>query len=134
MVVAIIVREMTLGVWIMIKSLKQWNMWQTIKQHRDSKTLIMGVSWYRPEQWERLREISEDKATFDTSYEESLVEWEKKIQDLEAQGMRPIKVEVDVEALLTWCTVQGLPVTPETRTKFMMNTLRDLVRKGIIKP
>jgi hypothetical protein len=26
-------------------------MWQTIKQHRDSKTLIMGVSWYRPEQW-----------------------------------------------------------------------------------
>ena len=134
MVVAIIVREMTLGVWIMIKSLKQWNMWQTIKQHRDSKTLIMGVSWYRPEQWERLREISEDKATFDTSYEESLVEWEKKIQDLEAQGMRPIKVEVDVEALLTWCTTQGLPVTPETRTRFMMNTLRDLVRKGIVKP
>ena len=71
----------------MLKSLQQWKMWQTIKQHRDSKTLIMGVSWYRPEQWERLREISEDKATFDTSYEESLVEWEKKIQDLEAQGM-----------------------------------------------
>jgi hypothetical protein len=62
------------------------------------------------------------------------VEWEKKIQDLEAQGIRPIKVEVDVEALLTWCTTQGLPVTPEIRTKFMMKTLRDYVRKGIIKP
>ena len=118
----------------MLKSLQQGNMWQTIKQHRDSKTLIMGVSWYRPEQWERLREIAEDKATFDTSYEASLVEWEKKIQDLEAQGMRPIKVEVDVEALLTWCTTQGLAVTPETRTKYMMNTFRDLVRKGIITP
>ena len=118
----------------MLTSLQQGNMWQTIKQHRDSKTLLMGVSWYRPEQWERLREIAEDKATFDTSYEASLVEWEKKIQDLEAQGMRPIKVEVDVAASLTWCTTQGLPVTPETRTKFMMNTLRDLVRKGIVKP
>ena len=118
----------------MLKSLQQWKMWQTIRQHRDSKTLIMGVSWYRPEQWECLREISEDKATFDTSYEESLVTWEKKIQDLEAQGIRPIKVEVDVEALLSWCTTQGLPVTPETRTKFMMNTLRELVRKGIVKP
>ena len=118
----------------MFKSLQQWKMWQTIKQHRDSKTLIMGVSWYRPEQWERLREISEDKATFDTSYEESLVEWEKKIQDLEAQGMRPIKVEVDVEALLTWCTAHGLVVTSETRTKFMMNTFRDRVRKGIVTP
>jgi len=117
----------------MLKSLQQWKVWQTIRQHRDSKTFIMGVSWYRPEQWERLREIAEDKATFDTSYEESLVEWEKKIQDLEAQGIRPIKVEVDVEELLIWCTAQGLAVTPETRTKFMMNTLRDLVRQGIVK-
>jgi hypothetical protein len=118
----------------MFKSLQPWKMWQTIRRHRDSKTLIMGVSWYRPEQWERLREISEDKETFAVSYEVSLVESEKKIQNLEAQGMRPIKVEVDVEELLTWCTTQGLPVTPETRTKFMMNMLRDLVRKGIVKP
>jgi hypothetical protein len=74
------------------------------------------------------------KETFAIPYEASLVESEKKIQDLEAQGIRPIKVAVDVEALLTWCTTQGLAVTPETRTKFMMNAFRDLVRKGIIKP
>ena len=134
MVVDIIAHKMTSGVWIMLKSLQRWNMWRTIKKHRDNKTLLMGVSWYRADQWERLREISEDKETFAISYEASLVESEKKIQDLEAQGMRPIKVEVDVEALLTWCTTQGLPVTPETRTKFMMNTLRDYVRKGIVKP
>jgi hypothetical protein len=118
----------------MLKSLQQWKMWRTIKQHRDNKTLIMGVSWYRAEQWHRLWEISEDKATFETTYEASLLEWEKKMQQLEAQGIRPIKVEVDVEALLTWCTTQGLAVTPETRTKFMMNTLRDLVQQGVVKP
>ena len=118
----------------MLKRLQQWNMWRTIKKRRDTKTLLMGVSWYRPEHWERLREIAEDKDTFAIPYEDSLVESEQKIRDLEAQGYRPIKVEVDVEALLTWCTTQGLPVTPETRTKFMMNTLRDLVRKGIVKP
>ena len=118
----------------MLKSLQQWKMWRTIKHHRDTKTLLMGVSWYRPEQWDRLREIAEDKENFALSYEDSLVESEQKIHALEAQGIRPIKVEVDVEALLTWCTGQGLPVTPETRTRFMMNTLRDLVRKGIVKP
>jgi hypothetical protein len=118
----------------MLKSLQQWNVWRTIKKHRDNKTLLMGVSWYRADQWDRLREIAEDKETFAIPYEESLLDSEKKIQDLEAQGYRPIKVEVDVEALLTWCTTQGLPVTPETRTKFMMNTFRDLVRKGIVKP
>ena len=85
----------------MLKSLQQWNMWQTIQQHRDNKTLLMGVRWYRPEQWERLRKIAEDKENFEMIYEESLVDSEKKIQQLEAQGYRPIKAEVDVEALLT---------------------------------
>jgi len=109
-------------------------MWQTIMHHRDRKTLIMGVSWYRPEHWDRLRKISADKATFATTYEASLVDWEKQMRQLEAQGMRPKKVEVDVEALLTWCTTQGLAITPETRTQFMMNILRESVRKGIVKP
>jgi hypothetical protein len=134
MLVGILVHEMTLRGWTMLKSLQQWKMWQTIKQHRAGKTLIMGVSWYRPEQWERLREIAEDKETFAIPYEASLVEWETQIQQLEAQGIRPVKVEVDVEELLTWCTTQGLAVTPETRTKFMMNALRDHVKKGIVKP
>ena len=94
----------------------------------------MGVTWYRAEQWDRLREISADKEIFETTYEAFLLDAEKKIKQLEAQGMRPIKVEVDVEALLTWCTTQGLAITPETRTKFMMNILRESVRKGIVKP
>ena len=119
---------------MVIKKMQQENMWQTIRHHRDRKTLIMGVNWYRPEQWDRLREISADKETFATTYDASLVDWEKKIQQLEAQGMRPVKVEVDVEALLTWCTTQGLAVTPETWTQFMMNILRDHVKKGIVKP
>ena len=119
---------------MVIKKRQQGNMWQTIMHHRDSKTLIMGVTWYRAEQWDRLREISADKETFATTYEASLVDWEKKMRQLEAQGMRPVKVEVDVEALLTWCATQGLAVTPETRTQFMMNILRDRVKKGIVKP
>ena len=59
---------------------------------------------------------------------------ENKIKQLEAQGCRPVKVEVDVEEMLTWCTTQGLSVTPETRTKFMMSKLRELVKNGTVKP
>ena len=118
----------------MLKRIQQWSMFRKFKKHRDSKSLVMGVSWYRPEQWERLREISEDKEHFEMTYEESLLDSENKIKQLEAQGYRPVKVEVDVEEMLAWCSTQGLSVTPETRTKFMMNTFREQVRKGIIKP
>ena len=68
------------------------------------------------------------------TYEESLVDSENKIQQLEAQGIRPVKVEVDVEEMLTWCSTQGLSVTPETRTKFMMSKLRELVKNGTVTP
>jgi len=98
------------------------------------KSLVMGVTWYRPEQWERLREIVEDKENFDKTYEEPVLDSENKVKQLEAQGIRPVKVEVDVEEMLTWCFAQGLAVTPETRTKFMMTKLRELVANGIVKP
>ena len=118
----------------MIKRLQQWKMARTIKKHRDNKNLVMGVSWYRPEQWDRLRELSEDKEHFEMTYEESLVDSGNEIKQLEAQGIRPVKVEVDVEEMLTWCSTQGFSVIPETRTKFMMSKLRELVKNGIVKP
>jgi hypothetical protein len=94
----------------------------------------MGVTWYRPDQWERLREIVEDKENFDKTYEESRLDSENQIKQLESQGLRPVKVEVDVEEMIKWCSDQGLSVTPETRTKFMMTKLRELVKNGIVKP
>ena len=94
----------------------------------------MGVTWYRPKQWEFLKGIVEGKENFDETYEQSCVESEKKIKQLEVQGLRPVKVEVDVEEMLTWCTDQGLSVTPENRTKYMMTKLRELVNQGIVKP
>ncbi len=125
---------MTLEGLIVLKRLRQWKMLQTIKKHRDNKNLVMGVTCYRAEQWHRLREISEDKEHFDKTYEESRLDSENKIKQLEAQGYRPVKVEVDVEEMLTWCSTQGLAVTPETRTKFTMTKLRELVNNGIVKP
>ena len=118
----------------MKKRIQQSEMAQTIRRHRDNKNLVMGLTWYRSDQWERLREISEDKENFDMTYEESILDWESQFKRLEAQGIRPVKVEVDVEEMLTWCASQGLSVTPENRTKFMMTKLRELVNNGTVKP
>ena len=134
MVVGISARTITLGGGSLRQSLQPWNMWQTSKLHRDHTTLSMGVRWYRPEPWKRLREMAEDKEHVALAYEDARVASAQKMHALAAQGMRPIKVEVDVEALLSWCPEQGLPGTPETRTKCMLNTVRDLGRQGIITP
>jgi len=118
----------------MIKRFRQWKIARTMKKHRDNKTLVMGVTWYRPEQWELLKEVVEDKENFNKAYEKSRLESEMKIKRLEAQGIYPVEVEVDVEEMIAWCSSQGLSVNPENRTKFMMTKLKELVNQGVVKP
>ena len=47
-------------------------------------------------------------------------------------------IEIHISHMSTSITYhyesQGLSVTPETRTKFMMIKLRELVKNGIVKP
>jgi len=31
--------------------------------------MVTGIAWYRPEQWERLREVSEDVENLEETYE-----------------------------------------------------------------
>jgi hypothetical protein len=129
----IIEQEKTSERHTMAERLQRRKIARIIKKHRD-KNLVMGVTWYRPEQWELLQEVVEDKEHFDMTYEESVVDSENKIKKLEAQGYRPVRVEVDVEEMLTWCSDHDLSVTPENRTKFMMTKLKELVNQGIVEP
>jgi hypothetical protein len=130
----IIEKETTSEQHAMAKWLQRRKIARIIKKHRNKNNLVMGVTWYRPEQWHLLQEVVEDKENFDKTYEESRLDSENQMKQLESQGLRPVKVEVDVEEMLTWCAAQGLAVTPETRTKFTMTKLRELVANGIVKP
>jgi hypothetical protein len=36
---------------------------------KDESRMVTGVAWYRPKQWQRLREVAEDVENLDESYE-----------------------------------------------------------------
>jgi hypothetical protein len=81
--------------------------------------MVTGVGWYRPEQWERLREVSVDRDDLADTWEE----WERSAQDALRQmgktGMVLEKVDVDVEDLVAWCQAQGREVSGETRVEYV---------------
>jgi hypothetical protein len=64
---------------------------------------IVGFSWYRPEQWERLVEISEDKHNLEDTYSEWIANATKVFDTPKSAGANPIRIEVDTEELLEWC-------------------------------
>ena len=82
------------------------------------------MAWYRPEQWTRLLEISDDREELEPSHDEWLQSASKTMHQLRGQGLRVEKVQVDVEDLLGWCNGQGRPVDGASRAAFVAELLR----------
>ena len=71
-----------------------------------SPEVVLGIAWFRPDQWDLLRSVSADPEVLEPTYDE----WEKlarrTIHDLAREGILARKVDVDVERLQDWCKAQ----------------------------
>jgi hypothetical protein len=99
----------------------------TMRKSKLPETVVMGVGWYRPEQWKRLRQISADVNKLEKTHAEWLAIAEKTVKDLTRQGVSILKVDVDVEELRIWCGKQGLPIDAEARAKFVSHRIPKMV-------
>jgi hypothetical protein len=86
--------------------------------------IVTGVAWYRPEQWARLREISEDVENLEDTYEEWKQMAEQVLRDGISANATMEKVDIDVERVLAWCNVLGLPMNSQSRSRYVSDKLR----------
>ncbi len=88
------------------------------------KTQTIGIAWFRPDQWERLREVSADSVELEADHNDWLGHAEKTLFELHTQGMNVVRVDVDVEDLLHWCRTKQRPVNAESRSKYAAELLQ----------
>ena len=86
--------------------------------------IVTGVAWYRPEQWQRLREVSEDVDNLDETYDAWLQTAERTIRDGIPADVVVEKIDIDVEEVLAWCNVLGLPMNAASRARFVSERVR----------
>jgi hypothetical protein len=90
-----------------------------------SREVVLGVAWFRPEQWELLRSLSVDADVLEQTH----AEWKKlalrTIQDLARRGVLARRVDVDVERLQAWCKAQNRPLDASARAAYAADRLRD---------
>ena len=87
-------------------------------------TQTIGIAWYRPDQWEQMRKLSDDAGRLEGTYEQWLSYAEAQFADLRSRGSRVQKVDVDLDELLTWCTFKRLPLNGESRAQYVAEKLR----------
>jgi hypothetical protein len=90
-----------------------------------SPEVVLGIAWFRADQWDLLRSLSADPDVLEPTHGE----WEKlarrTIQDVARQGILARKVDVDVERLEAWCKAQQRPLDASARAAYAAERLRD---------
>jgi hypothetical protein len=96
----------------------------SMKKTPNQSRIITGVAWYRPEQWQRLRDVSEDAENLEETYDAWLQTAERMIRDGIPADVVVEKIDVDVEEVLAWCNVMGLPMNTASRARFVSERVR----------
>jgi hypothetical protein len=90
-----------------------------------SPEVVLGIAWFRPDQWELLRSLSADTDVLEATH----AEWEKlarrTVRDLARQGILARRVDVDVGRLQAWCEAQGRSLDASARAAYATERLRD---------
>jgi len=94
--------------------------------NESKQELVVGFAWYRPAQWQRVRDISTDADDLEDTYEEWLRLAEAKFAELKAGGLRVEKVDVDSERLILWCNERGLEMNAQARSRYAAEALREI--------
>ena len=90
---------------------------------------VVAIVWYRPEQWQRVRDIAADSDEFEDSYVEWLELAEEKAKELKGRGLRVEKVDLDSEKLILWCNERGLENDAKARSRYAAERLSELDEK-----
>jgi hypothetical protein len=78
----------------------------------------IGISWYKPEDYDRMKRMFKDGWKLPDTYEEWLAEAEKAAAQLTAQGFVVVRSPLDPKAFPEWCRARGLEMTGETRSVY----------------
>jgi hypothetical protein len=98
------------------------------KPKESQNRMVVCFAWYRPEQWQRVRDISPDADALEDSYEEWLRLAEAKLAELRSSGVDVKKVDIDSEQLILWCNERGFEVNASARSHYAAEKQSELDR------
>ena len=92
---------------------------------KQTEKVVVGIAWYRPEQWLALKDFCDDRGKMDPTYETWRRGAEKAMRDLRTKGERVEAVDFDLEEFKIWCSANRKRPIAASRSEFASLKLRD---------
>jgi hypothetical protein len=93
-------------------------------------SMIFGVAWFNPEQYQALLKVAADKDKLETTHSEWLVHANKALRQLRSQGMKVEPVEIDIDELVAWCQERGIPLDSSARSQYAAEKIQEKYAKN----
>lgn len=84
----------------------------------------VGLPWYRPEDWARVKRVMSDADALHDTFEEWQKDARKIERSLRQEGPRVERVMIDVDAFLAWCTIKGRAWDGAARAKYACDAVQ----------
>jgi len=78
----------------------------------------IGIAWYHRHQWERMREVSENREKMAVLYDDWLKNAESQVKKFESSGTAVHKVYMDVDLLIAWAARHNVKINMHGRTLY----------------
>ncbi len=80
------------------------------------------MAFYRPEDWQRLLSIADDREKLHNTWDEWHQEYQKTRKFLASEGFEVNEVVVDIDKLIGFCFQNGIRNDGKARSQFVSNT------------
>jgi hypothetical protein len=86
-----------------------------------------GMVWYNENEWERMKNICVDSEKLENSFKDWEEMTQKAFEELNAEGMKVVKVFVNADEFYIWCIDHSLPLDASSRSQYVVTimALRD---------
>jgi hypothetical protein len=85
---------------------------------------LVGLAWYDLAQWTKLKQVAEDAADLDESYQAWKRNAERTERQLSRRGIIIRCVAIAIDALVDWCRQRGKPVNGASRAEYAAEMVR----------
>ncbi len=89
------------------------------------KEMIVGIGFYRREQWPLLRESAVDAHLLEENYDDWIGVVDTAVTKIRERGLEPKLVDLDVRDLLAYCRRHGIPNNAGARAQYLASLSSD---------
>jgi hypothetical protein len=97
-----------------------------MKEPRHHAKNVIGVAWYRKEQWDTLKMVTDQPEAIEDTYEEWFENAKEMKKKLELSGITVNEVDIDLGDVLNWCRNKHVSVNSNSIAEYVAFRLREL--------